>query len=343
MLFVLVMEALNSLIKQADRLDALQPLPAQVRAHRASLYADDLVLLLTPSTEDMLCLVHILELFAGASGLVTNIDKCVVTPICCDDEDIAVVQSAFPCVVSHFPCKYLGISLSLGRLRRAEEQPLVDAVSARIPTWKAGLLTNAGRVLLTKAGLSIACCLSPWAVQQIDKRRRTFLWSGADSCTSGKCRVSWPGVCRPTDLGGLGVIDLRFFSFALRLRWEWLARTEPERCWVSLPHRKEKCVAAMCAASMSVIVGDGASARLWTDNWLPVGPLCAHAPALYKAISRAGKKRSVCDALVHNQWVRDITAAATAAVLCDYLRVWRLLRSVTLQPLVPDRFVWKWS
>jgi hypothetical protein len=94
---------------------------------------------------------------------------------------------------------------------------------------------------------------------------------------------------------------------------------------------------------MFVTVGDGASARLWTDNWLLVEPLCAHAPALYKAISRAGKKRSVCDALVHNQWVRDITAAATTAVLCDYLRVWRLLRSVTLQPLVPDRFVWKWS
>jgi hypothetical protein len=294
----------------------------------------------------MMCLVHISEFFVGASGLVTNIDKCVVTPICCDDEDIAVVQSAFPCVVSHFPCKYLGIPLSLGRLRRAEEQPLVDAVSARIPTWKAGLLTNAGRVLLTKVTLSaipvhlsIACCLSQWAVQQIDKRRRAFLWSGADSYTGGKCRVSWPGVYWPIDLGGLGVIDLRFFGFALRLRWEWLARTEPERCWVSLPHRKEKCVAAMCAASMSMIVGDGASARLWTNNWLPVGPLCAHVPVLYKAISRAGKKRSVRDALVHNKWVRDITAATTAPVLCEYLRVWRLMRSVTLQPLVLDRFV----
>ncbi|XP_066344127.1 uncharacterized protein [Miscanthus floridulus] len=30
-------------------------------------------------------------------------------------------------------------------------------------------------------------------------------------------------------------------------------------------------------------------------------------------------------------------------VLCDYLRVWELLRSVTLVPLQPDRFVWEWS
>lgn len=133
------------------------------------------------------------------------------------------VQQAFPCVVKQFPCKYLGIPLSLRRLRHADEQPLVDAVAARIPTWKSGLLTHAGRVLLTKVTLSaipvhlsIACCLSPWAIMQIDKRRRAFLWAGAVSTAGGKRKVAWPTVCRPTSLGGLGVVDLRFFGFALR-------------------------------------------------------------------------------------------------------------------------------
>ena len=78
--------------------------------------------------------------------------------------------------------------------------------------------------------LSIACCLSQWAIKQIDKRRRAFLWAGTESCTGGKCKVAWPIVCRPTDFGGLGVLDLRFFGFVLRLRWEWLARSEPTRC-----------------------------------------------------------------------------------------------------------------
>jgi len=111
------------------------------------------------------------------------------------------------------------------------EQPLVDAVASRIPTWKTGLLTNAGRVLLTKVTLSaipvhlsIACCLSDWAIKQIDKRRRAFLWAGSESVLGGKCRVAWPTVCRPTGLGGLGVLDLCFFGYALRLRWEWLRR-----------------------------------------------------------------------------------------------------------------------
>jgi hypothetical protein len=66
-------------------------------------------------------------------------------------------------------------------------------------------------------------------------------------------------------------------------------------------------------------------------------------PPLYSAVSRAGKKRMLKDALLNNRWARDIAGAPTTQVLCDYLRVWRLLHSVTLSPLQPDRFVWKWS
>jgi hypothetical protein len=87
-----------------------------------------------------------------------------------------------------FPCRYLGVPLSLHRLRRADEQSLVDSVAARIPTWKAGLLTDAGRLLLAKVALSvipvhisIATCLSVWALKQLDKRRRAFLWSGTEN------------------------------------------------------------------------------------------------------------------------------------------------------------------
>ena len=94
---------------------------------------------------------------------------------------------------------------------------------------------------------------------------------------------------------------------------------------------------------MTVTVGDGASTRLWTDNWSSVGPLHLFAPALFAAISRSGRKRLLRDALHNNRWTRDITRATTTQVLCDYLRVWELLQSVNLPPLQPDRFVWRWS
>lgn len=171
MLFVIVMEVLNSLIREADRRVVLTLLPGNAIVHRASLYADDLVVLLSPQQEDFICLKEILDLFAGASGLITNVDKCQATPIRCTVEVIASLQLVFPCVIANFPCKYLGIPLSLRRLKHSDEQALVDSVAARIPTWKSRLLTHAGRVLLTKVTLStipihlsIACCLSAWAI-----------------------------------------------------------------------------------------------------------------------------------------------------------------------------------
>jgi len=150
-------------------------------------------------------------------------------------------------------------------------------------------------------------------------------------------------VCRPTCLGGLGILDLRYFGFALRLRWEWLGRTDPTRCWGSLPCRVEKPVAAMCAVSMFVQVGDGVTTKLWTDSWASVGPLSRFAPELFAALSRAGKTISLKDGLHLNRWAREIVGALTTLVLYQYLLVWDLLRNVVLNPLQSDQFVWKWS
>jgi len=160
MLFVIVMEVLNSLLREADRCAALTPLPGTVFTHRSSLYADDLVVLVAPVADDFRCLSETLNLFAGASGLLTNYEKCVVTPIRCSDHDMAAVLEVFQCTVQPFPCMYLGIPLSLRKISRAMEQPLIDAVAACIPTWKAGLLTSAGRVLLTWIPSQLSRCTS---------------------------------------------------------------------------------------------------------------------------------------------------------------------------------------
>lgn len=165
----------------------------------------------------------------------------------------------------------------------------------RIPTWKAGLLNNAGRLTLTKSTLSailvhisICCSLSAWTIEQLDKRRRAFLWSGSDSTNGGKCRVAWPIACSPKDLGRLGIPDLRIMGFALRLRWEWLRQTEADAVcvWAALPSRVEPMVEAMFQASVAVRIGDGAMVLFWTDHWLPQGPIKSFAPHLFRAIRR---------------------------------------------------------
>jgi hypothetical protein len=107
MLFVIAMEPLNALIRKAGRSRVLTPLPGRCIRHRASLYADDLIVLVAPVLEDLNCIQQILSLLAGASGLVANLDKCVLTPIQCTDELIVAAQEAFPGAVVPFSCTYV--------------------------------------------------------------------------------------------------------------------------------------------------------------------------------------------------------------------------------------------
>jgi len=186
MLFVLVMEVLNGLIRFADQNGYLSHLPSKAAGCRASLYADDLVVFLAPVQGDVDVMKEMLRIFGHASGLFTNMDKSVATPIQCSTEQLQLFVSRFGCQIAHFPCRYLGVPLSVHKLSRSEELPLINSVANIIPAWKGNLLNIAGRATLTVVTLSaipthttIAVCLSPWAVQQIDKKRRAFLWCAA--------------------------------------------------------------------------------------------------------------------------------------------------------------------
>ena len=105
----------------------------------------------------------------------------------------------------------------------------------------------------------------------------------------------------------------------------------------------ESLVHSMFQASVSIQIGDGTSARFWTNSWLQTGPLCNFAPNLFQAIGQRSRCRSVRDALTDRQWTRDITGALTVNVLLEFLQVWDLVDALHLSPHDADRFVWKWT
>lgn len=226
------------------------------------------------------------------------------------------MQVVFPCQVQEFPGKYLGAPLSLTRMSRAQEQAIVDAVAARIPMWKAGLLTAAGRATLTQTTIS-AIPVHPAICYRLSPRPSKKLISAGGRSSrrvhrrrrlaSAGCR---PLVCSPKDVGGLGLPDLRVMGYALRLRW-----ATPRQTRRRLGVAAVQAVSRMFAASVTIVVD--ASMRFWNDSWLLDGPLCRTAPNLFRVVAAWRWGRTVCDALTGAQWARDITGAPTTVVLVE--------------------------
>jgi hypothetical protein len=73
MLFILMMDVLNSLFSKAGDLELLQPLSRGSPSQRIPLYADDVVLFTWPQEAEMNLTVSILDKFGEASGLQTNL------------------------------------------------------------------------------------------------------------------------------------------------------------------------------------------------------------------------------------------------------------------------------
>jgi hypothetical protein len=55
--------------------------------------------------------------------------------------------------------------------------------------------------------------------------RRAWLWAAKDTCTPGRCRVTWKLVW---------VLDLQRFNNALSLQWIWQSKTGAIKPWKGL-------------------------------------------------------------------------------------------------------------
>jgi hypothetical protein len=210
------MDILGCIVAKADEEGQLQPLSSKPLHHMISLYADDVDLFFHPRENEIHTVLGILNLFAEALGLKTNIQKSMVYPIRYGQEELMTLHDWLPCELASFPCKYLCLPLSLKKLSKNQVQFIIDRVPGQLSGWKADLMTRAGRrvqVQYVMTGmliyLAMAVDIPTGSLKAMDKIRKGFLWRGRKDVRGGHCLVAWGRVCRPIEIGGLGISSLK--------------------------------------------------------------------------------------------------------------------------------------
>lgn len=151
-------------------------------------------------------------MFGESTGLMTNMSKCSITPIFGAEHTRQEVVDILGCQVHDFPIRYLGLPLGVKRIPKAQVHSIVEAVARNLPPCHGSLMAKSGRLVWIKSMLRavpiysmMADSLPLWARKEIDAICRKFLWVGNNASVRGKCMVAWNAVCRPTELGGLGI------------------------------------------------------------------------------------------------------------------------------------------
>jgi hypothetical protein len=347
-LFILAMDTLNRIFDIATEEGSLSPLKGRQARLRLSLYADDAVIFTNPKREDINGIMQIMEAFGDATGLRINMEKSTVAPIRCDSVDLDDALRDFAGARVHFLVKYLGLPLTLGRLKMVHLQYIQDRAKGKIEGWQGRLVTLAGRRELVRSVLSLqpvylVTALKPpkGFFKETDKLRKKFLWARDGELTGGKCKVAWPTVCKPAVNGGLGIKDLEMFSRSLRLRWMWYSCDSKERPWKDTEIPVDSDDLKLFNAATTVELGNGRKAAFWTSAWLQGEVPAALFPALYKHSKR--KNRTVCDALTDNKWIKDIDYNMTQQIIAEFLSLWDRLHDIALYETQEDKITWRFT
>ncbi|CAM0874176.1 unnamed protein product [Alopecurus aequalis] len=97
-------------------------------------------------------------------------------------------------------------------------------------------------------------------------------------------------------------------------------------------------------ASTIMVVGDGKSSLFWSDRCLDGRNVEMIAPLLVDHVdAKVRRKRLVADALVNNQWIRDLSTGLSVPVMSQFLSLWHEILRVLLQPDVEDSLQWIWT
>ena len=202
--------------------------------------------------------------------------------------------------------------------KHAAWKPVIDKIQCRLASWKAKILSRAGRLTLIKSVLNsmpvyyMSMFKMPKGVaSKIVSIQRRFFWGGMSENRRGCTRIKWSDIQLPKEMGGLGVGNMMHKNLILLFKWWWRfsdsncslwkkiiksvheikgvkASSEAfskvrEGSWASLMSKDAETsrVRYVVEEGMIVKLGNGCSTRFWLDTWCEVGPFRRAFPRLF--------------------------------------------------------------
>jgi hypothetical protein len=166
-------------------------------------------------------------------------------------------------------------------------------------------------------------------LDEINKWARAFFWAAKEEVHGGQCLVTWDAVCKPTCYGGLGVKNLVLQGLALRVRWEWLRRTDLARLWQGLPVLKDELAMEVFDSLVHIQAGKGDKVFFWKGRWLAGRSVRDIAPLVRQIVSSKRRNaRTVQVALIQNKWMEDIVGALAPLVALECVQLWLCIAKI---------------
>lgn len=142
-----------------------------------------------------------------------------------------------------------------------------------------------------------------WVIKRLNSLSANFLWGSS----SNRCKLhlmSWSRVCKPKEMGGAGILELRSFNIALLGKWLWKLVHNQHQGWCRIVldrYFKRKAIMALTGRKTGKISafwrgvqraagcfrvalnfqsGSGLGVNFWLDRWCGEYNLASHFPAL---------------------------------------------------------------